>query len=497
MDMMVARYRRARKRRTRSAGAPMGNFAPITISDGQVSGVDSLSAAASQVVNWDIDDAGISKPRAPLVSYSATGTNAFSVTGLEHWNEHVVGTHADGSWWAIPDGGPTAAIAINDTSAPTQLVGGRRPVFALGAVDVYVTAGGQIRRWNRSRAVAELCSGSWRCSHVVAIGDRLVSNDLDDPQFFKWSAIGEGNWTSWPADNASDPSARPDPVVAVADNMNELWIFGSETLQCYQVGSDPLNPYDLISTAGIGLAAPYCYVKMDEQFCFLDNKMRLIISDRRSQDVISDAIKTDLRSLSTVADGYGYRIEQGNNSQLVFRFPTDKRTFAYNLGSSKWSEQNYYSAGFQVDYPAGAYVYWPKYNRHLVGSSLSTGGLYTIGGSGGQDLGGPILCERTTGWHDHGTKNRKRSIRVRITLRRGTAATVSQGNGSFEVRVQDDDKPWTPWKGVNIGGPSEYANVADVFIAGVFKRRRYGFRFSTTEATSFAEASNEILELAA
>jgi hypothetical protein len=462
--------------------------------------VDELSAAASSVVNWQVDDSGTNMPRPPLVSYPTFGLAATPVNGLERWEQgYMIGAHTDGSWFALADGAPATAIALSTTNTDTRLEGGRRPTFAQGADHIYACAGGQIRRWNRTMATAELCDDSWRSSHVVAIGTRLVANDLDDPLFLKWSEIGEGDWDGWPAENASEPNARPDPVVAVAENMNELWVFGTSTLQTYQVGSDANNPFDRIDTAPFGLAAPYAYVAIDNQFAFLDNRLRVTISDRRTQVPISDAIQKDLRSLTNVTDAWMYRKEQGQQSEIFIRFPTDRRTFVYNLKSEKWREEAYYSAPFQADYPAGAYAYWPRFNRHLVGSSLSTGGLYVSDASATQELSGPVRCERITGWHEHGSKKRKRSVGIQAYVRRGTATTAAAAAGAagaYELRTQDDDKPWSKWRPASIGGASDYFHVARWYTGGVFYRRRYHWRWTTSESAALAGAADDVQELA-
>lgn len=473
-------------------------FASINVSDGQVSGVDALSSACSSLVNWDNDDAGVNHPRSPLTAYSTAGLSTAAINGLTHWSPgYIIGAYEDGTWFQMGNGTPAVATTISAAGAGTKLLGGRRPTFAQGALDLYATAGTRIRRWSPTRVTAEECTGAPECSHIAAIGNRLVANDLDDDQSWRWSALGEGNWSSWPAANATDPDARPDPVVGVFENLNELWIFGTETLQVYQPGIDALNPYDLVSTSAFGLAAPYCCVPIDNTFAFIDNRLRIVISDRRSEESISDAIQKDIRALTNPTDAWGYREEIGQNSQLVIRFPTDRRTFVYDLKAKRWAERAYYSGSFQTDYPVGAYTYWPRFNRHLVGSSLSTGGLYTIGGTTSSDLGGPLVCERVTGWHDHGVKARKRCNRVRATLKRGTGGATAGANGSYELRIQDDDKDWSSWRLVTIGTPNDYRNVVDWFPGGIYRRRRYHIRFSTSEAAALAEMSEDFTELAA
>ena len=494
------------------------SFAQITTSDGQVSGVDDLSTAASSVINWETDDAGVNRPRPGLAAYSVTDLGATAVNGLDRWLQYMVVTTTDGSVYAVHEDSPTQAIVLSHDNIPpttlgntlsvrSHLSGGKRPTFVEGEEAIYITAGDLIHYWQPGNNISVgggvhvVSLNYWgsgpRCTHIAGIGQRMVANDIDEPNSFRWSELGEGEWTSWPADNSSDPDARPDPVSGVFENANQLFVFGSSSLQIYQVGTDPNNPFDLVSALNTGLLAPYCIVRVDDDFYYLDDKLRIVNTNGRGQSPVSDAIQRDLRNLSVVEDSWAYRLEQGQKSQLGFVFPTDKRCFMFDLKNQAWHEQDYYANGMQSGYPAGGFAYWPALNKHFVGSSLSAGGLYTLDATSRQDIGGALVCERTTGWHDHGSKNRKRGGRIRITMRRGTAADSTPASGALEVRVQDDDKPWSPWRSIPIGGPGDFKSRIDVWTAGIFTRRRYGFRFSTTEDISLVEAFDDITELAA
>jgi hypothetical protein len=66
------------------------------------------------------------------------------------------------------------------------------------------------------------------------------------------------------------------------------------------------------------------------------------------------------------------------------------------------------------------------------------------------------------------------------------------------VRVQDDDKGWSTWKQFSVGVPEDYRQYADTFsTAGIFRRRRYGVRFSTTESASIEAIHDDVDNLEA
>jgi len=136
------------------------------------------------------------------------------------------------------------------------------------------------------------------------------------------------------------------------------------------------------------------------------------------------------------------------------------------------------------------YILVLLHQAKTVGSNLTTGGLYKLSLTTRQDIGNPLVCERVTGWHDHGTISRKRCVRLRAVMRRGTAAQGATP-GSLEVRVQDDDKPWSAWRQISVGTPSQHEQVKALYPGGVYRRRRYHTRFSNTEDISLVELHEE------
>jgi hypothetical protein len=468
---------------------------PVDISSGQVSGVDNLSLAASSVLNWEADESGINRPRAALATYSVTGLTTAKIIGMERWSGYTVLVDANRKFQYINDVSTTLAVDASTSTVTTQLQGVKRPTWVVGKQYIYAAGGGQIQRWNNTIGLTEtLTSSPFNATHIASLGQYLISNDLSDPNQYKWSDIGETAWTSWPSGNSSAADARPDNITALLENANRLYIFGDQSLQIYELGSDPTLPFDLIGSTDTGLAAPYAYARLDTELGYLDNRRRIVIGDGVNVRPISDAIQKDLRGLTTVSDCHIYREEVGQQSNLVVRFPTETRTFVYDLRGEKWRERDSYVAPFHADYPSGAYVYRRSDNTHIIASSRSTGGLYTLSTSSRQDLGGALVCERTTGWHDFGTANRKRSNGLVLVSRRGTAAQGATP-AAYEVRAQPENGPWSPWEFVSVGTPSDYEQKQKVRIHGVFTRRRYGIRVSGSEDTSLVSLHDDVTDL--
>ena len=484
---------------------------PVNISDGQVSGVSDLAPVCSSLVNFDVDEAGANRPRATLQTYSVTGLGAYPVDGIARIAGYMFITARDTERekditnaqrrnhraYYINEVFPATAGTV--TIDAGEWAGIRRPTFVVGADKIYFAAGGDsINSWvtTAPTVTTALSNSPSQATHIASLGQYLICNTLDDPHAIRWSALGEGSWTTWPSANSMEAEARPDEIRALAENTNSLFVWGEETTQLYVVGADPTLPFDCVSTINVGIAAPYCYVRLDESYVWLDDKRRIVISDGAAVRPISDAIQADLRSLDTISDAWAYRYEEGQHSYLVFRFPTEERTFRYDLKSEKWSELKRYVAPFQDDFDVGAYVYRQSDNTHIFGCSGSSGGLYTTSTTSRSEAGAPLVCERVTGWQNFGTDNRKRSTRVRVVMKRGTAAQNATP-GALEVRVQDDDAPWSDWEQVSVGGPDDYGSVMDLYFGGIFRRRRYHIRYSSTEDFAVISLADDVSDTGA
>jgi|GEM_PF-3617491 len=468
----------------------------VDIAAGQVSGVDDLSPAASSVVNFQVDESNVIKPRAGLSSYSVTGLTTSKIIGLQRWSWYTVLVDSGRSFQVISDFGPAAAVNVSDGTAGTKLEGTKtRVTWVSGSDYVYCTGGGRIQRWTTTLRNTEVISASPTCTHIASIGNYLIANDSSAPDSFRWSDIGEGAWGTWPAANTTTASARPDEIRAIYENANRLFVYGDSSVQVYEVGVDPTLPFDLIGSSDNGIGAPYAWAKLDDQCAWLDHRRRVLIGDGVSGEHVSQAIDRDLRGLTTISDCFMYREEKGQHSLLVVRFPTEGRTFVYNMKRQSWSERKKYTAPFQGDYPVNAYVYRPSDNSHIVASTSTTGALYKIDDTVSTDIGHPLVCEMTTGWQEFDTSTRKRSSRMRLMFRRGTAAQGATP-GSLEIRRQDNGQPWSNWVHISAGVPDDYDTVKDIFdLNGVFTRRRYGLRWSNSDSMSIVSLHDDITDL--
>lgn len=461
----------------------------VDIASGLVTSVDISTQVCSQLVNWCIDASGANVPRPAIISRTATSLGASPVIGVYPFQGNILVVTADRYIYKVSSSAPTLAVPLSSSTATSQLDGTGRPVFAEDASDVFIAGGGAIQKWTPGTALAVRLGGTapTRVSHVAVLGQRLVANNTTDQTTkdnFYWSDAGDNNDSVFNALSVANAEARPDDIVGIYENTSELFIFGETTLQVYSIGSDPLAPFDRANTLNLGCAGIYSPTRIDEtRFALLDERLRIVATDGRSVEPIGDAIENTLRAMSDPTDCWGFRRTSVSYDELVMQFPTAMRTLVCDLRTRKWRDDEYYSAGTQQPMPFGGYAFWPALRTHVYGSSLSAGGLYELSATTRADLGGPLLCERTTGWGDLGSSNRKRYGRVRCVLRRGTVA-VTGTPGAMEIRVQDDGGAWSGWSQASIGNEGDGNQTVDFFMGGVGRRRRYGLRYAGSDDTA-------------
>src|SRR6185369_12596933 len=100
---------------------------------------------------------------------------------------------------------------------------------------------------------------------------------------------------------------------------------------------------------------------------------------------------------------------------FVWTFPVGGKTYVFDTAKSTRSERRYYSNPFQLNMPQGCHVFWPALNLHLIGSTTAADVLYRLSSASRDDLGGPMVCERYTGWQDCGTLGYKRDGWLDVT----------------------------------------------------------------------------------
>lgn len=467
---------------------------PIPFTNRQQSGFEPLAGATVVAMNVIVDGAGAVSRRPGIRAYSEAPDAVVDALGIQ-------GLHAttEGMLLALSNGPGRNLYEISGGSkrlVGALLPGASRPIFAEAEMFTAIAGGREIIKYEKSSRSASLLGGTPPlASHVIAHNSRLLANDpltnssairYSDTFFGTVSYSGAEYWGFAAPAGYFTAEARPDAVVALHENTNNVFAFGAGTTQVY--GADPDFVYVPEATREYGCGAPYSVIKQDQAFIWLDQFGRFILSDGRSYKVISDEIFNSIERISYRADCFGYRVLRGNCDCLVWTFPTAGQTFVYQSGSG-WGQWSGWDDARANWVPFGVTAHHLRQDTDVNVVGTADGYIGELTTEAVTDLGEPIRAYIETGYVSRGTDQKKHCQCVRMTFRRGTATGAEGPHGWLSWR--DSPGAWEPAIPVDLGGSTDTHPVLEFRSLGTYRRRQWRFEFVGTDDFVLVSASED------
>lgn len=466
--------------------------APIPLTNNQQSQNETLAGASPVAINILTDGKGAVRMRPGLVAhpdYTSTIINGDPVTGLRY----TVG----GALYAAtqPDGGaviglhrvgPSAAVALG------TLTGTGRPMITETESILAIAAGIYPSKIELTSDIMSVLANAFQCSHMAACKSILLSNStLENKNFVYMSDLAAGSsfagFETWDPAWYVSADVRPDPTVAIADNGQDLFAFGTSSMAV--LSPDPSSgSFAPAASHEYGCAAPYSVIRIDAGFGWLDDKMRFVLSDGRTVKVISDDLS--LAEITTTADCFAYRVTEGAYDVVVWTFPTHAVSYAFDLGSATWSMwhgRNLTTGGWGA-FPVRSHANVLGTADNLVG--LSSGQVVSLARTAYSDLGTPIRAYVETGHLSRNTDAKKFCRCVRVALRRGQTASATTAP-TLLISYRDDLGPWSHPISVSLGVHGDTAPVVELRSLGTYRRRQWRFVFEADEELVLVSATEE------
>lgn len=456
---------------------------PVPFIPDQRSGLSPLSGASPLVLNAVIESGGAVRRRPGVRQHPSFVDAIIDSSGLDavHLAQSgdviAAGRLAANqrTLYRVTAGGSTGLGAGSGA-----LFGMGRPVSAETEAMVLWAAGGPPQRILKDGwASARLPGSPPNMTHILAQGGRVLGNDAANLSYVQYSDLAAGSSTAgheiWGDGNADagffSAEARPDPVVAAYENTNDVFVWGQSNVEVWS--PDPQFVYSRAIVREFGLAAPYSVVKRDQSFAWLDHQRRIQWSDGREFEEISDPIQLQLNEMATVSDAFGYWVRLGPMDALVWTFPTDGRTFAYQVGLG-----------------------WSQWDGHgITGSSgdvlaTSAGRLGQLSFDAQDDLGAAVLLRMETGALNRGTERQKLCVALRLVVKADSGATSNDQR--FWLQWRDEEGPWVDPVELHLSdGPA-----VELRTLGVYRKRRWRLIFSGAGPFTLAMAEEEFEVLA-
>jgi hypothetical protein len=400
---------------------------------------------------------------------------------MTYWNEYLVWVTADRNIHAVTAGGSVVELSSSDSQ--TKLDGGYRPSFVRGRVMLVISGGGSVQKWtgiglsSRLQGLEPVGAPQTApaATHVVGIAQRLVVMRPNRSGQIWWSGTLE-EYENWDMSTGGasflQAAAKPDKIVAMADNTNEIFTFGSETLQVFSPASVEFEgevlDFTPSRTMNLGTLARDSVVQVDDMFAMLDRLRRIVLTDGRTVKELSEPIASDLADLAVVDDCWGFRMRFGRWDALVYVFPTAEKAFIYDLKTGKWSEWASWDRG-PVPVAMTAAVRWEEHNMFMVG--MADGTIATLDAYSVYDLGKPVRVELVTPFVAHDGPVQKHCKTVIAQFSR-----VYSGSGRVRISYRDDQGPWHVVEDVDLGYWMDPA--VTIRSLGVYRQRQWKIEYT-------------------
>lgn len=225
----------------------------------------------------------------------------------------------------------------------------------------------------------------------------------------KWRLTNIGDFRKIDALDFAFANARPDNLVVSISIREELWHFCEESIEVWYNTGNATFPFERRSNflLNFGISAPYSLTKTHNNILMWlgtnKNGQRCILSleQYQPQIVSTEAINNELMNYETVDDAFSFSYFYQGHLFCAFIFPTEDKTWVYDLTSKSWSErltwhlnkdpkEQEYRLG---RWAANCYMYFA--GKHLIGD-FESGNIYELDQSSYLEMNGdPIICERT------------------------------------------------------------------------------------------------------
>lgn len=458
---------------------------PIRFGAYQQSGYSSLSGASPVAMNVVMDKAKTVRRRPGIAAAPGVYSGVVAAAGLSGIYRDV-----DGAIWAVSD----------ELAATVYLIGGgvvtkgafnspTRPVFAETGALVAIAAGDAPYKVIKADGTFSALANAPLCTHIAANSIRLVANDSAYPEQLKFSGFAQGSayagHEEWLGGDAGfvTAEARPGDVVGIAENTSEIFVWKANHMTLF--APDATYVYVPVVTTEYGLLAPYSVIRRDQAFLWLDHRRRIVVSDGRSSEVISDDIQATLDEMSTINDCYGYRVKMEGIDCFVWTFPSDGRTFVWQDGG--WSQWSGWMRGNWAQFMATCHAHDPSNNVNYVGTNEGLVGALSFDAS--TDFGDPVQAYVETGYENRGTDNRKQCVSVRLSMRRGHVVGATAPVAWLKFR-DSSEAPWIQIP-VSLGASGDREIVVELRSLGTYRRRQWAFHFTGTVELVLVSAVEE------
>jgi hypothetical protein len=304
-----------------------------------------------------------------------------------------------------------------------------------------------------------------------------------------------------PLDFAS-AEGSPDGVVGIIVDHNQLWVYGTNSIEVWYNSGNADFPFSRIQGAfnELGCAAAYSLAKMDNGLFWLGKDARgqgivYRANGYSGQRISTHAVEWHIQQYGDLSDAIGYTYQQDGHSFYVLVFPSADTTWVYDVATQAWHERAGFSNGEFTRHWSNCQVFFN--NKVLVGDYRNAN-IYSFDLDDFSDNGSIQKWLRSWRALPTGQNNLKRTAHHSLQLDCETGVGLNIGQGSdpeVMLRWSDDGgHTWSNEHWVSIGKIGEYYRRAIWRRLGMtLKLRDRVYEVSGTDPVKIAIMGAELM----
>lgn len=207
------------------------------------------------------------------------------------------------------------------------------------------------------------------------------------------------------------------PIIALQVKNRQLWIFKKDYIEVWYDAANatgmPLAPR-VGSEISIGCLAPESVVSIDNTLYWFDT--RRFVAMALNSDAITtnttgnvavpastDALNNEFSEYSVVSDAVACGYEERGHLMYQITFPTENKTWVYDITTQAWHERNYYDPDFDI-YKTDLAEVGIQNQGLLFSGNRTTSDIYVSSPIYFNDDGSQITAKRTSAFLEQDLK---------------------------------------------------------------------------------------------
>lgn len=322
-------------------------------------------------------------------------------------------------------------------------------------------------------------------SHVSFLDGFFLMNKPDS-LFMYYSAIDDP--TSWNSLNNFSKESSSDFIVSHIVFNGRVWVFGAQSYEVFYNTGDSNNqflPVDGVNFS-IGCDAPFSVAENGKSVFWLASNAQGFGQIYRSNgfepvSISTQPIEREIQSYSMTSDAEAFCYQQDGHEFYQISFPTEQRTWDYDLVTGMWHERSYNDAGTREQHLARVQA---SFNGKNYVGDRRNGNVYEFSQTTYTDNGDPIIRKRI-GPHVWNALERVYYESIQFDIEVGVGLVSGQGSDpKIMLRWSNDGgNTWSNEYLLSIGKIGEYLVRAKKNRLGASRDRVFELTYS--EPTPF------------